>query len=80
MKEVSGKLKDICVSENFDRTKLIRIEVDNPEHSEQHLYVNIDFALKEMAEIEVYAYEETVWTYAVYAKPLVVEESENEMA
>lgn len=66
------KLKDIA--SKLDPTKLVRVEVEDPDASEQHIFVNIEFAMRDLSEIEVKSYEEMPWTYVVYALPFKKDE------
>ena len=60
-------LKDLAPQ--LDPTKLIRVEVEDPELPYQLIYVNIEFALREIPEVEVRDFETMPWTHVVYVYP-----------
>lgn len=61
------KLKELAPQ--LDQTKLIRVEVEDPELPYQLIYVNIEFALREIPDVEVRTFETMPWTHVIYVYP-----------
>ena len=60
------KLKEMAP--NLNPKKLIRIEIDR-EEQEQHIFADIEFALKKLPELEIIKVEEMPWTYVLKGDP-----------